>query len=131
MKRIISYGLTTIFGGTAVRSILQLQGFSTAQGSERMRILADAFTVPGVILTMFGVMVLLYRAGAFDGLSYAAGYAWRMLIPGRGGEYPPNYAEYVRQRADREKTRCGFLFWIGGIFLLIAAALTVLFFIES
>ena len=131
MKRAVSYGLTALVGGMAVRSILRFRGFHTAQGCARFCILADAFTVPGVVLTMIGISVLLSRAGAFDGLSYAAGYAWRMLLPGRSGERTESYREYVQHRADRKKADCGFLFWIGGLLLLGAVVFTFLFFAQN
>ena len=127
MKRVISCGMTILFGAITVRSILHLRGFQAAQGSARLCILADAFTVPGVVMTMLGVMVLLSRGGAFDGLSYAASYAWRMLIPGRSGTMYQSYREHVQQRANRNKNECGFLFCVGGVFLLTACVFTALF----
>ena len=131
MKRMFSYGLTALIGGMSVRNILHLRGFHAAQGHARLCILADAFTVPGVVLTMLGAAVLLSRAGAFDGLSYAAGYAWRMLIPGRSGETPETYGEHVRRRENREKTACGSLFWVGGLLLLAAIVFTALFLLQD
>ena len=131
MKRIVSYALTLLTGAAAVRGILHLRGFHAAQGSARLCILADAFTVPGVILSALGVMALLSRTGAFDGVSYAAGYAWRMLIPGRGEEILPSYSEYVRRRAESGNAGCGFLLWVGGLFLLAACVFTALFLVQN
>lgn len=133
VKNLLKYGLTTMVGGLMVWAVLNLHGYVNAvETSERLRILADAFTIPGTVITLFGVLVILSNEGAFEGVSYILGYTFRMLIPGRAGERPQKYADYVLQRREKGKvTGFGFLFVVGGVFLLLAILFTVLFFKAS
>lgn len=130
VKNLLKYGLTTLVGALMVWAVLSLHGFAkAADTAAKLRILADAFTIPGTVITLFGVLVILANEGAFEGVSYVVGYAFRMLIPGRSLERPQSYADYVLERREKGKvTGFGFLFWVGGAFLLLAVVFTVLFF---
>ena len=130
VKNPLKYGLTTAVGALLAWAVLDLHGFAAAADTaSRLRILADAFTIPGTVITLFGVLVILSNEGAFEGVSYVIGYGLRMLIPGRALERPQSYADYVLDRREKGKlTGFGFLFVVGGVFLLLAIVFTVLFF---
>jgi len=47
------YGITTLIGLAAAAALYVLRGGMEVQGSERLRILCDAFTLPGVMMILF------------------------------------------------------------------------------
>lgn len=108
---------------------LYLHGFSElTDTAERFRLLADAFTIPGVIMVMVGFLVMVANVGFFHGISYVVTFAIKMLIPGpnKGRE---RYGDYVERKRKQGKVKgYGFLFITGLIFVLIAVIFTVLFY---
>ena len=68
---------------------------------ELFKTLCDAFTVPGVILILFGVLLLIANAGAFDGVSYGIRRAIAALIPVYRGKVE-KYAEYKEKKEQKD-----------------------------
>ena len=61
---------------------LTLHGYSElATAAEKYRLLSDAFTIPGSILLMVGLLVAISNAGNFIGLGYAVQHLKDMLVP--------------------------------------------------
>ena len=90
-------------------------------------ILCDAFTIPGLLMLMFALLMTISNQGALDGVGYVAVQAFRMLIPG-GAAKAERYQEYLeRRRANRAKGY-GFLYVCAGICLAFAAVFMVLFY---
>lgn len=123
------YAIAVIIGVGMVLLTLNLHGFSElTDTAQKFRLLADAFTIPGVILVMVGFLVMVANGGFFNGVAYVATYAVKMLIPGpnKGTE---RYGDYVeRKRAAGKVKGYGFLFITGVVFVLIAVIFTVLFY---
>ncbi len=126
---LLKYGITAAVGGLMTWSVLSLHGYAeAATDAERYRILADAFTIPGVVLMLCWVLVWISNEGAFEGISYAFSYAFRMLIPG-GSKNPERYSDYVLRRREKGRLRgVGFLFFTGAVFFLIALVFIALFY---
>ena len=130
IKRFVKYALTAAVGAVMASLVVDLHGFSAAADStERMRILADAFTIPDVVLLCFGLLVVVSNEGIFDGIAYAVRYAVNMLIPGSHKKFE-RYADYLEHKHAKGKARgFGFLFVIGGIYLAAGVLFTVLFYL--
>lgn len=132
-KRVLSillkYGITVLIGFAMVMAVLDFHGFAEAASQvERYRILSDAFTIPGVILLMCGLLVFIANEGAFEGISYAVTYAVKMLIPGSSKEHE-RYGDYLERRREKGKAHgYGFLFITGGAFFLTAVLFILLFY---
>ena len=128
-KTLTKYVVTVAVAAGMVLLTLNLHGFSELTGrKEQILLLANAFTIPGVILVMLGFLVMVANGGFFNGVAYAVTYAVRLLIPGpnKGGE---RYGDYVeRKRAAGKVKGYGFLFITGVVFVLIAVVFTVLFY---
>ena len=90
-------------------------------------ILCDAFTVPGLLFTMFGCFVSLSNQGAMDGLGYVAANAIKMLIPG-GALETERYKEYLERRRANRLRGYGFLYVVGLGCLAISGVFMVLFY---
>lgn len=117
-----------IFGGFLTYLVVSLRDFDDASVKERFLILADAFTIPGVILLCIGILVALSNKGIFLGFSYAIKYVYRMLVPGVSKDHE-TYGDYVEQQREKGKASgFGFLFFTGLAFLLIAVVFIVLFY---
>ena len=121
--------VTSSAGLCMAGTIIRFRGLAYASAAaDRYLILADAFTVPGVIIFLLGVLVILAKEGAFDGVFYAAGYAVSMLIPGIGRELE-SYGSYL-ERKRKKGSLGGFciFFVIGGIFMAAASVFIILFY---
>ena len=98
---------------------------------ELFKTLCDAFTVPGVILILFGVLLLIANAGAFDGVSYGIRRAISALIPVYRGKVE-KYAEYKEKKEQkREKDKdfsCKFMFFVGLGFFVVSLVFLALYY---
>ena len=91
------------------------------------RVLCDAFTVPGLLMLMFALLMSVSNEGALDGVGYVAAYALKMLIPG-GALKVETYKDYLeRRRANRVKNYTP-LYATAAIFLAVSAIFLALFY---
>lgn len=126
---LLKYGITAFVGALMAYGVISSYGLALAQtDAERYRILADAFTIPGVVIFLCGVLVAIANEGTFEGLSYVMTYAIKMLIPG-GGKKHEKYGDYVERRREKGGVKgYGFLLITGGVFLALAAVFIALFY---
>ena len=97
--------------------------------TERLRVLSDGFTVSGTVIFLLGTLICLSKNGALDGISYAVGYAVRMLVPGRSVGDTLDYAAHVEHRREKGKNReCGCFLCVGSVYLLIGILFAFLFY---
>ena len=130
-KNLIKYGISVSLALLMAYAFVALRvDFEHPEETVLMdwyRILCDAFTVPGLLFTMFGCFVSLSNQGAMDGLGYVAANAIKMLIPG-GAMKMERYKEYLeRRRANRVKGY-GFLYVVGLGCMAIAGVFMALFY---
>ncbi len=125
---LIKYGITVVVASLITVTILYTRDFGSAlELSEKMRILADAFTVPGVILIMLGCLVFVSTSGFFDMISFGISRGVAMLIP-FSHKSKETFYEYKTRKNEERFTGYSFLFFVGLAFLAAAIVFTVLFF---
>lgn len=129
MKRVIKYAVTVLCGIAICLAVIFGKGaFSVTEMSETIKIIADAFTVSGLVLLLSGLFVWIVRQGTFNGL----GYAFKSLFVAlHDKEYRESHKEtYVEysERKDKKSTPFLFLIITGGAFLIPAIVFTILFF---
>lgn len=90
------------------------------------RILCDAFTVPGLLFLMVGLLVTLSNQGSLDGVGYAASIAIKMLIG--AGARVERYKEYLERRRENRLTGYGFLYVVGLVCMVVSAVFMILFY---
>ena len=95
-----------------------------------VRYLSDAFLVPGVLLTGIGLLSFLKKEGTYDGLFYSF-HSMRGTFTMRHDdearkEIARTYYDY-KQNVKAKRKVAWHLIIVGGGFLLIAIALTVVF----
>lgn len=127
-KILTKYIITVSLATAAILFILSNRGFfETVETEKKILYLADAFTIPGVIILMIGVMTWLSSSfGLFDGLTYSLGRLGRSLIPG-GNLSDEKFYDYKQRKMSSRKTDYAFLFIIGGVIMLVAIIFTIIF----
>ncbi len=125
---ILKYTIAASIGAALVLLYLAGHPREGLPPAEVWRIWCDAFTVPGMLIFLTGVLVWLSGEGVFLGLGYAVSYMVRMLIPGMGHKHE-RYADYIERKTEKGKAKgYAFLFVVGGVMLLAAAVFLVLFY---
>lgn len=94
----------------------------------RLKLLADCFTVPGVVLIMVSAFCWLSSKGAMDFFGYALSGLFRRLLPGAQVKEPEKYYDYVMRKQENRKGGYGFLAIVGLGFLLISIVFIVKFY---
>lgn len=121
------YVITILIGAGLVWLTLDLHGYSSLTSQvDRYRLLCDAFTIPGMILLMLGLLVLVSGSSGLDGITYVLHWLRLTLIPFGGKQ--PRYADHVQRRRERKKVHGGFLIISGCLFLAAAIVFLILFY---
>ena len=92
-----------------------------------MKALADAFTIPGVVFLMVGVLVWVSTTGFFDFLGYALGNFGRMLIPMSKKPHQTFY-DYKVSRSEKRAAGYSCIFVTGALLIAVAIVFTILFY---
>lgn len=98
--------------------------------AEQMTILCDAFTLPGLFMTLSAMLCSVNYSGGLDTLAYLMTWLPRIIAPGAFGE-PMHLLDFVEERRAKRKKGYGFLYAVGLFFLAIALVFLVLFFRAS
>lgn len=89
--------------------------------------LADAFTIPAVIMLMVGVLVWLASQGTFDMLSYGFIRAKESFIPSAKYKHETFY-DYKVRRGEKRIRGYSFMFISGGIYIIPALIFNILYY---
>lgn len=129
-SKLIKYAASFLAGGGLFCFYLFTREFPASEAVDNYRMLSDAATIPGLLLTMFGALVWASSLGALDGFSYGVGHLFRSLIPGAGNAKEETYGEYVAKRREKyaKAKGYGFLLVTGLAFLAIAVVFIALFY---
>ena len=128
-KVILKYVITTTVAGLISLLVLFLRDFwNTTELVDKYRYLADAFTIPGVLLIMIAALIWISSTGFFDGLAYAITRAGGMLIPFyKKGREHLTYYDYKMSKKDKVPHGYSFLFFVGLAFMVVSIVFVVLF----
>ena len=88
---------------------------------------SDAFSIPGVLLICFGLLVVVSNGGVFDMLSYGLRSALRVF---KKDPIDRKYGDFYGYRKARQQKKRGFWFMIivGTAYLLVGIVLLLLYF---
>lgn len=127
-KLLTRYLITAAIAGAVTLLTLYLHGFwEETSIVEKYRLLADAFTIPGVILVMLTALVWISSEGMFDGLVYAFKRIGSSLIPFYGGAIKhQTYYDYKESKDGDRPQGYSFLFFVGLAFVLVAVVFVFL-----
>ena len=132
-KRFLIHFLVALAAGSALAILyLSVRRFFVGglETQERIRYLADAFTIPGVTLTLSGLLVWCTRKGAFDGLTFSVGLFFRTIFR-PGTMTKQKYPDYVAEKREKRKEKPGYayLYAAGGLFLAVAVVFLLLYYL--
>ena len=94
-------------------------------GAQKYIHLADAFTIPAVIMLMLGVLVWISTTGSFDMLGYG-------LKRGKEAFFPSSYTheqfyDYKVRKSKKRMKGYSFMFISGGIYFVPAVIFNILY----
>ena len=127
-KNLTKYGIS--FGISLALAYLYVAlriDWQNVQPVELYLTLCDAFTVPGLLMLMSGLLMTVSNTGALDGLGYVAVNGLKMLIPG-GGMKAETFKEYLERRRANRIHGYGFLYVTALVCLAVAAVFMILFY---
>lgn len=130
MKKYRSYIVTFVIGAVIALAVCLFKEIFAADSTiTTVSILSDAFFTSGVLIGSVGILVLISNDGNFDTLSYGIKIIRNMFIRSEGHKkVEKNLYEYrMAKHAERKNTR--HLLVVGGIYLLLAALLTMVFYL--
>ena len=117
-RTICKYLITIMAGGLFVWYYLQSRNYSSLNKINQFRVLADAFTIPGLLYSCIGLLLVISNTGVLDGVLYGLATAVRMLTP--GAKKRQRYDEFLYDRKEKKIKGLGFLLISGLLFLAIA-----------
>ena len=128
-KLLLKYGITIAVAGLFSLLFMWGRGLWTADTPmEQYKILADAFSVPGMLLVLFGALLWVSSEGIFDGLGYAFNRVGSMFIPmHKKSAQHLTYYDYVMEKRGKRVHGFSFLFFTGLLFIAISVPFIVLF----
>ena len=123
VKIIIKYAIASIIAVCFVLLNLSLRDFfKETELKEKYRMLADSFTIPGLIYVLLGLLIMLTNKGS---LGYMVKRAVKMLVP-MSKKDNMTYAEYKKTKKGIHGY--GFLFYIGAVVTAVGIVFTILFY---
>ncbi|MGN0401937.1 MAG: DUF3899 domain-containing protein [Acetatifactor sp.] len=129
VRLLVRYGITAGIAALITWIVTQTYGLSDAETAvEKYRILCDAFTIPGVIFVMVGLLIRLMDCGLLDGLSYAMRSLYRVFIPGAARQDEKFYDYLQRKKEERKGRHTAFILHVGILFMIPALIFYLLFY---
>lgn len=126
---LLKYGTT---GGVCLLMVVLFlinANFLELEGADRLRILCDAFTVPGLLCLFSGLLIWLGNEGSFDGVGYVVSYAFHAFLPGSLNKRE-SYKDYLERKKGKKPIGFSFLLITGAVFTAIAMVFLMLFHLQ-
>lgn len=125
--KIVKYAIASIACLLVAYGYAASRNFSEQILVEQYRILCDAFTIPGAMMVLLGMLIGLGNLGALDSVAYLLSYLVRIFAP---AAFDPvdSYLDFVESRREKRVKGYGFLYVVGGISLAIAIVFLILFY---
>ena len=126
---VIKYTISFVVSSFLVYLTLHLQGYGELTDMvDKYVVLANAFTIPGVIFICISILIAVSNEGIFYGITYATTFVWKMLVPGTSKDYE-KYGDYVERKKEKTSVKgYSFIFFTGCIFTLIAIVFIILYY---
>lgn len=127
-RRWIKYIVALLIGAAVFCAMLFGKGFMRLDTEkEKLRLLSDAFLVPGILLLLAGCFSWIMRQGTFSGMGYTVKRIFISLHSAQyREEHKESYAEY-RERKAEKRSPFLFLIIVGAVYLIPAIVITILY----
>lgn len=109
-------------------AVFAIKGFFTDRIETNIGILADGFTVPGILLTLFAGLLFVSGEGAFIGIGFVLRNIVQAFIPmgRRNHEFYGQYRERKMSKLKKQGDHCVLV--VGLVFLAIGIVLTAIYY---
>ena len=123
-----NYGICVAVEVLIAFLVIWSKGFFTDRASVNVQILADAFFVSGILMTLFAGMMYVSGEGALIGISFVMRNVVLAFVP-MGRTKHELYADYrARKLREAKKHNNRYILVTGLIFLFIGIALTAVWY---
>lgn len=99
---LIRFGVSFGVGLLLVFFAITMQGFFTDDLERNLTVLSNAFFVAGILMVCFCGLIFVSNEGAFLGVGFALGYAFKALIPFARKKHE-TYQEYCERKGGKKK----------------------------
>lgn len=122
----VKYAATIAIGLVLALLYCILKGlFKASDKGQILRILCDAFTIPGILLACFGLLTLVIKEGSLDGITYSFS-AMRRVRRGYANDGKTSKSYYDYKQAAKGKRKVAWHLIIVGLgFIAVAIALVI------
>ncbi len=108
--------------------VIWSKGFFTQSTAVNLQILADAFFVAGIMMTLVAGLIFVSREGGLIGIGYVMKSVFLFFIP-MGRAKWERYGDYRERKLERIKDRnCGCVLVTGLVFHFIGIVLTLIWY---
>ena len=102
IKYLIGVAVCLVIGGSLAWFVASNYGYKeAADEATRYMVLCNAFTIPGVLLTLGAALIAIYNTGFFSGLFYGLRGLKDMFLPFLRQEYVP-YRDYRKKQLEND-----------------------------
>lgn len=127
IRYLISFGIASLL----TVGVFAIQGFFTDSPAVNLQILADGFTISGLLLTLYAGMIFVSSQGALVGISYVFRniiLTWFVPMGRANHEQFGDYRE--RKMAELKKRNDVCVLLTGLLFLAIGIAFLVIWYVK-
>ena len=100
MKKVLKYLIPFLLCAIVVIVVLAVRGSFVKSGKPLISDLCDAFAVPGMIMTCFGLLVFVTNGGTFDMLAFGVRKLFDLFKKDVKGKYK-DFHDYREAKKDR------------------------------
>ena len=127
-KKALPYIISGAVGIIIFIIIICTKAIWNAEGAKDvMRILSDAFFVPGVLLGGAGLLIFASNGGAFDMLAYAVIRFFDLFKRDVRNKKYKDFYEY-REAKKEKKRHMGFMLIVGLVFIALAVIFLIIYY---
>ena len=128
LKKAVPYVVSAVVGMVVFTIIVCTKKiWNYDDGKQVLRILSDAFFVPGVILAGVGLLIFASNGGAFDMLSYAFIRFFDLFRRDVRNKKYKDFYEYREAKKDK-KRGMAFMPIVGVIFIALAGIMLIAYY---
>lgn len=127
---LIRYGVSAVIVTALLFLILSLNGYwNLTEPQDKLRVLCDAFSLPGILLVLMSGLIFASNAGALDGLLYGLRVSVERILPFLPHKHV-RYRDYLQKRREKKVKGYSFIFFTGAAFLTVGLVLLVIFHVK-
>lgn len=119
MKKVLKYLIPFLLCAVVVIVVLAVRGSFVKSGKPLISDLCDAFAVPGMIMTCFGLLVFVTNGGTFDMLAFGVRKLFDLFKKDLTKVKYRTFYDY--REAQKEKKRSFWNLIVVGLFFVTAA----------